>query len=78
VADVARGDDGAAMTDSDAVPKSELILYQTADGRTRIECRFERDTVWLSQALIAELFGHRRRNSEPPPEGDLRRQRAVT
>lgn len=37
-------------------PKSELILYQTEDGRTRIECRFEDDTVWLTLALMAELF----------------------
>jgi len=35
---------------------SEFILYQTEDGRTRVQCRFENDTVWLSQALIAELF----------------------
>lgn len=35
---------------------SELILYQTEDGRTRIECRFEDETVWLSQQLMAELF----------------------
>jgi hypothetical protein len=31
-------------------------LYQTEDGRTRIECRFVDETLWLSQALIAELF----------------------
>lgn len=37
-------------------PKSSLILYQTDDGRTRIECRFENETIWLTQALIAELF----------------------
>jgi len=36
--------------------ESELILYQTEDGRTRIQCRFEGETVWLTQALIAELF----------------------
>jgi hypothetical protein len=35
---------------------SELILYQTEDGRTRVECRFEDETLWLTQALIAELF----------------------
>lgn len=35
---------------------SDLILYQTEDGHTRIQCRFEGETVWLSQALIAELF----------------------
>ena len=34
----------------------EFLLYQTDDGQTRIECRFEAETVWLSQALIAELF----------------------
>ena len=37
-------------------PASELILYQTEDGRTRIECRFEDETIWLSQALMADLF----------------------
>ena len=37
-------------------PQSSLILYQTEDGRTRIQCRFEGETVWLSQALMAELF----------------------
>jgi hypothetical protein len=41
---------------ADDAPKSELILYQTEDGRTRIECRFEGDTIWLTQALMAELF----------------------
>ncbi|MBI5868983.1 MAG: virulence RhuM family protein [candidate division Zixibacteria bacterium] len=37
-------------------PQSSLILYQTEDGRTRIECRFENETLWLTQALLAELF----------------------
>src|SRR2546422_1900887 len=36
--------------------KSELILFQTADGQTRVECRFEDESVWLTQALMAELF----------------------
>ncbi len=43
------------MTTPEA-PKSELILYQTDDGQTRIACRLEDDTIWLTQALIAELF----------------------
>lgn len=34
----------------------EFILYQTEDGRTRIECRFEDETLWLTQAQMAELF----------------------
>ena len=37
-------------------PKSELILYQTEDSRTRIEVRLENETVWLTQKLMAELF----------------------
>jgi hypothetical protein len=37
-------------------PKSELILYQTEDHRTRIEVRLENETVWLTQKLMAELF----------------------
>jgi hypothetical protein len=41
---------------SDQPPESSLILYQTEDGRTRIQCRFEDDTVWLTQAQMAELF----------------------
>src|ERR1019366_2273405 len=37
-------------------PQSSIILYQTEDGSTRIQCRFEDETLWLTQALIAELF----------------------
>lgn len=36
--------------------RDELILYQTEDGRTRIECRFEDETLWLTQKQMAELF----------------------
>lgn len=38
-------------------PTGEVILYPTADGRSRVECRFSGETVWLTQALMAELFG---------------------
>ena len=37
-------------------PTGEIILYSTEDGRARVECRFAGETVWLSQALMAELF----------------------
>jgi hypothetical protein len=37
-------------------PQSSIVLYQTEDGRTRVQCRFEAETIWLTQALIAELF----------------------
>ena len=37
-------------------PPSSIILYQTEDGRTRVQCRFENETIWLTQVQIAELF----------------------
>jgi hypothetical protein len=37
-------------------PQTSILLYQTEDGRTRIQCRFEDETLWLTQAQIAELF----------------------
>ena len=41
---------------NDSLPQSSIVLYQTEDGRTRVECRFEDETIWLTQALMAELF----------------------
>ena len=40
----------------DAIPTSDLILYQTEDGKTRIQCRFEDESLWLTQAQISELY----------------------
>ncbi len=37
-------------------PASEIILYQTEDGRNKIEVRLENENVWLTQQLMAELF----------------------
>ncbi|MDO9054160.1 MAG: RhuM family protein [Gallionella sp.] len=34
----------------------EFLLYQTEDGSSRIQCRFEGETIWLTQAQLAELF----------------------
>lgn len=44
------------MSGAEGPPASSLLLYQTEDGRTRVECRFEDDTLWLPQAQMAELF----------------------
>jgi len=35
---------------------SEILLYQAEDGRTRLEVRLDRETVWLTQKMMAELF----------------------
>lgn len=37
-------------------PQGEFVLFTSADGQTRVECRFESDTLWLSQAVMAELY----------------------
>ncbi len=34
----------------------EIILYQTEDGRQRLEVRLENETVWLTQLQMAQLF----------------------
>jgi hypothetical protein len=33
-----------------------LVFYQAEDGKTRIQCRFEEENIWLSQLQIAELY----------------------
>ena len=42
--------------------KSEILLYQTDKGQTKIEVRLEEETVWLSQAQMAELFQTTKQN----------------
>ena len=36
--------------------KSNIIIYTTEDGLTKIETAFDEDTVWLSIDQMAELF----------------------
>ena len=36
--------------------KNQIEIYQADDGTTQINVQFEQDTVWLSQAQMAELF----------------------
>lgn len=38
------------------IDKSEIIIYQTDDGLTKIDVRLDEDTVWLTQAEMVELF----------------------
>ena len=35
---------------------SEIIIYQTDDGKTKIDVKFEDETVWLTQAQLCELY----------------------
>lgn len=36
--------------------ENKIIIYQTDDGQTQIDVRLEKETVWLTQAQMAELF----------------------
>ena len=35
---------------------NKIVIYQTEDGQTQIDVRLENETVWLTQAQMAELF----------------------
>src|SRR5688572_13416176 len=36
--------------------KGEIIIYQTEDGKIQIEVKFDKDSIWLTQKQIADLF----------------------
>ncbi|MDR0518792.1 MAG: virulence RhuM family protein [Clostridiales Family XIII bacterium] len=39
---------------------TEIIIYQTADGKAKIDVRMQGETLWLSESQMAELFGRDR------------------
>jgi len=41
-------------------PDSKILIYQAEDGSAVTEVRLEAETVWMTQAQIAELFGTKR------------------
>jgi hypothetical protein len=41
---------------------TEIVIYQTEDGRTKIQVRMENETVWLTQAQMVELFQTTKQN----------------
>lgn len=45
-----------SVTGKDPPAAPEILLYQSEDGRTRLEVRFDGDTAWLTQAAMADLF----------------------
>jgi len=53
------------MSEKEILPvaeKNEIIVYQPEGGEFHIEVRVENETVWLTQAQMAELFGTSRTN----------------
>ncbi|MDA1273884.1 MAG: RhuM family protein [Verrucomicrobia bacterium] len=47
---------------SEPPTNSQLLIYQSEDGRIKLDVRFEGETVWLTQQLIAELFQTTKQN----------------
>jgi prophage maintenance system killer protein len=41
-------------------PQGEILVYEAPDGEIRVDVRLERETVWLTQQQMAELFGRER------------------
>lgn len=47
---------GSLMTNNVTPPLGQFILFETDEGQAKVECRFETETLWLTQNLIAELY----------------------
>lgn len=46
----------------DPLPTSQLLIYRSEDGRIKLDVRFEGETVWLTQPMIAQLFDTTQQN----------------
>jgi hypothetical protein len=44
------------IMESTPSPQSSIVLYETEDALTGVLCRFEEETLWLTQAQIAQLL----------------------
>ncbi|HEV7404754.1 MAG TPA: virulence RhuM family protein [Chthoniobacteraceae bacterium] len=47
---------------SEPPPHSQLLIYRSEDGRIKLDVRFEGETVWLTQKLMADLFDSTKQN----------------
>ena len=64
------------------IGQGNILLYQTGDGKQRIEVHLQDETVWLSQKLMAELFQTTPQNINMHlknifSEGELRRESVI-
>ena len=44
----------------DELQKGEILIYQSENGDTKIDVRMQGETLWLTQAQMAQLFGRER------------------
>jgi hypothetical protein len=45
---------------STVAPGGEILVYEAADGGVRVAVRLDRDSVWLTQDQMSQLFGRER------------------
>jgi hypothetical protein len=45
------------MTNTPSPQNSEILIYQTPDGKIKLDVRLQEETVWISQEQMAILFG---------------------
>src|SRR5688572_23385349 len=43
-------------------PNSELLVYQTEEGQSRVQVRLDGGTVWMTQLLMADLYQTTKQN----------------
>lgn len=48
------------MSEEQDMNRGEVVVYETSGGEIRVDVRLERETVWLTQQQMAELFGRER------------------
>jgi hypothetical protein len=70
------------LPDPTIEPQSQFLIYRNENGRVKIDVRFQEDTVWLSQLLMAELFETSKQNIAQHllrifEEGELRPEAVV-
>ncbi len=44
------------MNQHSSTSRGEVVLYQAPDGRVELEVRLEKESIWLSQRQMAQLF----------------------
>ena len=62
---------------------SEMVLYTTADGKVKIDAVFQDESIWLTQAMMSELFSVNipaisKHSSNIFKEGELQKQATIS
>ncbi|MFH1136083.1 MAG: RhuM family protein [Pseudomonadota bacterium] len=50
------------MSDLNLPARTEFLLYQSDDGRVKLEVRLQDETIWLTQQMMADLFQSSKQN----------------